>query len=147
MSKTVLFQTIQFSIQKHFHFKQFSLALVCSLNVKRVLFQAIQFSIITQFSSIWPIHRTLSGATTGSDVNKRVLSFPQGSSITGTSPSDCLVSYPGHALRVESYPSVEVQTVYSTALADWAMLISSHPSKYKTGLVLLNFADLTWGRF
>ena len=31
--------------------------------------------------------------------NKRVLRSPQSSSITGTSPSDCLVSYPGHTLR------------------------------------------------
>ena len=29
-----------------------------------VLFQAIQFNISTQFSSIWPINRSLSGATT-----------------------------------------------------------------------------------
>ena len=34
------------------------------LNVKTVLFQTIQFSIITQFSSIWPVDRALSGATT-----------------------------------------------------------------------------------
>ena len=44
-----------------------------------------------QFSSIWPIDRTLSGATTlgqsgpGSDGNKAVLRIPQSSSITGTS--------------------------------------------------------------
>ena len=41
--------------------------------------------------------------------------FPR---ITGTSPSDCLVSYPGHALVGGSYPSAEVQSVYSTAPAD-----------------------------
>ena len=46
----------------------------------------------------------LSGATTpglsgpGSDGNKVVLHIPQSSSITGTSPSDCLVSYPVHSL-------------------------------------------------
>ena len=33
--------------------------------------------------------------------------------------SDCLVSYPGHSLG-ESYLSVEKQSVYSTASADWA---------------------------
>ena len=44
MSKTVLLQTIQFSTQKQFYFKQ--------------------FSISTHFSSIWPIDMTLSGATT-----------------------------------------------------------------------------------
>ena len=43
----------------------------------------------------------LSGATTlghGSDGNKRVLRVLQSSSITGTSPSDCYVLYPGHWL-------------------------------------------------
>ena len=71
---------------------------------KTVLFQTTQFSISTQFSSIWPINRTLSGVTTlgqsesGSDGNERVLCIPQSSSITGNSPSDCLVSYPGMTL-------------------------------------------------
>ena len=50
-------------------------------------------------SSIWPIDKTLSGATTlgqsrpGSNGNERVLRIPQSSSITGATPSDCLVSY------------------------------------------------------
>ena len=84
-------------MSKQFYFKQFSLAYVYSLNVKTVLFQPIQFNKSSQFSSIWPIDRTLSGATTpgqsgpGSDGNKGVLHIPQSSSITGTSPSDCLV--------------------------------------------------------
>ena len=53
-------------------------------------------------SSIQPIDRTLSGATTpgqsgpGSGCNEGVLRIPQSSSIAGASPSDCLVSYPGH---------------------------------------------------
>ena len=42
-------------------------------------------------------------------------------SIIGVSPSDCLVSYPGHLLGV-SYPFAEKQLVYSTALADWAII-------------------------
>ena len=73
-----------------------------SLNVKTDLFQAIQFCRKTQFSSFLPIVRTLSGATTlgqsgpRSNGNEGVLHIPQSSSITGTSPSDCLVSYPGH---------------------------------------------------
>ena len=52
-------------------------------------------------SSIWPIDRILSGATTlgqsgpGSDGNEGVLYIPQISSITGALPSDCLVLYPG----------------------------------------------------
>ena len=80
--KTVLFQTIQFSIstlvqfQKQVYFKQFSLA------YETVLFQTIQFTVSTQFSSIWPLDKSLSGATTpsqsgpGSDGNKGVLSMP-----------------------------------------------------------------------
>ena len=73
---------------------------------KTVLFQSIQFSISAQFSSILTIDGTLSGATTpgqsgsGIDGNEGVLHIPQSSSITGTSPSDCLVSYPGHTLGV-----------------------------------------------
>ena len=72
--------------------------------LKTVLFQTIQFSINTQFSSIWSIDRTLLGTTTPgqsepwSDGNKGVLDIPQSSSITGTSPSNCLVSYPEHSL-------------------------------------------------
>ena len=45
-----------------------------------------------------------------------VLRIPQSSSITGASPSDCLVSYPGHLLG-EIYPSAEMQFLYSTAPA------------------------------
>ena len=66
------------------------------------------------------------GATTpgqsgpGSDSNKEVLHIPQNSSITGTSPSDCLVSYLGHSLG-RSYPSAEVQSVYSAAPTDLAI--------------------------
>ena len=81
-----------------------------------------------RFSSIQPIDRTLSGATTpgqsgpGSDGNEGVLCIPQSSSIAGTLPSDCLVSYPGHSLGGEggSYSSAEKRSVYSTAPADWA---------------------------
>ncbi len=46
----------------------------------------------------------LSGATTpgqsgpGSNGNEGVLRIPQSSNTAGTSPSDCLVSYPGHSL-------------------------------------------------
>ena len=91
MSKTVLFQTIQFSISTQFRCQNSSIS-----------------SISTQFSSIWPIDRTLSSATTpsqsgpASNGNEAVLRIPQSSSITGTSPCDCLVSYPGNLLG-ESY--------------------------------------------
>ena len=113
----IKFQTIQLSLSIVFVFKL--------LNIKTVLFQAIQFGISTQFSSIWPIDRTLSGATTlgqsepGRNGNDGVLRIPQSPSITGASSSDCLVSYPGHSL-VGSYLSAEKQSVYSTAPANWA---------------------------
>ena len=75
-------------------------------------------------------HRTLSGATTlglsgpGSNGNEGVLHIPQSSHITGTSPSDCLMSYPGHFFcgGGGSYPSAEMQLVYSTATADWTTI-------------------------
>ena len=79
-------------------------------------------------SSIWPIDRTLSGAITpghsgpGNNGNDGVLHIPQSPTITGTSPSDCSVSYPVHSLGVvgSSYTSTEMQSVYSTVLpADW----------------------------
>ena len=110
---------------KQFYFEQFRLAWVRSLHVKTVLFQAIQFGISTLFSSICHIDRTLSGATIQGhseprrDGNERVFYIPQSSSITGTLPSDFLISYPGHLLGW-SYTSAEVQSVYSTAPADWA---------------------------
>ena len=125
LSKTFLFQAIQFSQMVLIKTIQLSISIVLfqtQLNVKTVLFQTIQFSISPvsmsktvpfqtiqcsvsmHFSSIWSIDRTLSGATTpdqsgpGSDGNEGVLHIPQSSTITGTSPSDCLVSYPGHLL-------------------------------------------------
>ena len=98
MSKTFLFQAIQF--------------------IQTVLIQTIQFSISMQISSIQPIDRALSGATIpgqygpGSNGNEGVLRIPQSSSIIEASPSDHLVSYPEHSL-VGSYPSAKVQSVYS----------------------------------
>ena len=50
--------------------------------------------------------------------NKEVLRISQSSNITGASPSDCLVLYPGHLLG-ESYPSIVIQSVYSTAPVNW----------------------------
>ena len=64
---------------------------------------------------------TLLGATTPGqcgprgDANEEVLHILQSSSITGASPSACLVSYTGHSFGGESYPSAEMQTVYCTA--------------------------------
>ena len=74
MSKTFLFQVIQFSIN----------TLFASIWPKdRAL------SDVT----------TPGQSGLGSDGNKGVLRIPQSSSITGNSPSHSLVSYPGHSLR------------------------------------------------
>ena len=93
-------------------------------------------------SSIWPIDRTQSGATNpdqsepGSDGKEEVLCIPINSIIIGATLSDSLVSYPGHTFE-ESYSSTEMQSVYSTTLADWAvsiMILSSitnNSIKYK----------------
>ena len=62
---------------------------------------------------------TLGQSGCGSEGNEGVLCIPQSFSITGASRSDCLMSYPEHSLG-ESYPSTEMQSVYSTATADWA---------------------------
>ena len=57
----------------------------------------------------------------GSDSNKGVPRIPQSSSTTGTSPSDCLLSYPRHSLVGGAYPYTEVPSMYYTAPADRAI--------------------------
>ena len=103
------------------------------LNVQTVIFQTIQFNTVLVWSIdrtlsgaitvfVWPIDRTLSGAITsgqsetGSDGNEGMLSIPQNSRVTGTSPSDYLVSYLGNSLGVLSYNRGAV----GVALGDWA---------------------------
>ena len=103
MWKTFLFQAIQQS--------------------QAVLIQIIQFRISMPLV-LFPIDRAQSGATIlgqsgpGSHGNEGVLRIPQSSSITGPSPSDCLMLYPGHSLEGGAYyPSAKVQSAYSTARA------------------------------
>ena len=55
---------------------------------------------------------------------EEVLRIHQTSNITRTSPSDCLMSYIEHSLGVESYPSAEKQSVYSTASGDWSVYLN-----------------------
>ena len=87
---------------------------------KIVLFQTIQFSISTQFSSIWPIDKILSVATTpdqsgpGSDGNKGYSAFPQALELL--EPHHQIV---WTIVCGGSYPSAEKQSVYSTTPADW----------------------------
>ena len=94
MSKTDLFQTIQFSIS------------------------ALFISIWTLDRTL--SGDTISGQSEpGSDGNEGVLRIPQNSCITGTWSSDYLVLCPGYSLG-ESYSSAEMHSVYSTTLTDWA---------------------------
>ena len=98
------------------------------LNDQAVQFQTIQFSIshlLTLSLNAKQFYLTY-GATTpcqsgpGSDGNEEVLHISQSFRISGVSPSDCLMSYPGHS-QGECYPSEEIQSVYSTVKADWAI--------------------------
>ena len=80
-------------------------------------------------SSIWPIDRTLSSATTlsqsepWSNGNEEVFHIPKSSSITRASPSDCLKSYQDTQLLRGSYSSAEMQSVYSIDPTDLAVII------------------------
>ena len=93
-----------FYTYKQFYFKQISLAYVRSFNNKTLLFQTIHLNRSTLFSSVWPVDRILLGATTpsqsgsGTDSKEGVLRIPQSSSITETSLSETLVSFPGYLL-------------------------------------------------
>ena len=83
MSKSFLFQAIQFS--------------------QTVLIKTIQFNISMQLSSIQPIDSALSGATTpaqswpASNGNEGLLHIPQSPSFTHTSLLDCLAPYSVHS--------------------------------------------------
>ena len=86
LSNTCLFQAIKLSQIVLIQRLLFSISIVFvhpHLNVETVLFHAIHLSISTQFSSIKPIERTVSGATIlghvgpESDGNKEVLAFPK----------------------------------------------------------------------
>ena len=79
-------------------------------------------------SSVWPVDRTLSHATTpgksgpGSNGNESALRILQSSSITEASQSDCLLSYLGHSLG-EACLSAVMQSVFSAASANRANAI------------------------
>ena len=81
--------------------------LYIQLNNKTVLFQRIQLSIIcTPFKCQTVLFDPLIGSYQsqswpGRKFNEGVFCIPQSSSITGASPSDCLMSTIGHSLWVE----------------------------------------------
>ena len=92
MSKTVLFQAIQFSISSQF--------------------SSIWAIDRTLLSATNPAH-----CGPGNDGNEGILRIPQSSSITGALPSDCLESYLGHSLGlgVLPYMRVSVGVFYSAS--------------------------------
>ena len=74
-----------------------------------------------------PIIRTLTDTTT-LGLNELEFSGNEGgahipnNSKTLASPSDCLVSYPGHLLA-DFIPSTEMQSAYSITPANWVTLL------------------------
>ena len=94
--------------------------------MKKALYQTILFAISTQFKWRKVLFDQLIGPYQAlplkRDDNEGVLCIPQCSSITRASPSDCFVSYRKNSLW-ESYPSAEMQSVYSVPPTDWAKLI------------------------
>ena len=90
------------------------ISFISNNSIEHKSFVCAQFNCQT---SIWPIDKTLSGATTlsQSNDNEGVLHIPQ-SSRTKASPSDSIVSYSGYWLV-----GAEMQLAFSTASADWAV--------------------------
>ena len=99
--QTVLFQTIQFSMS--FIYTQFK-------------YKTTLFDLQIEPNQVLPLQARVDlGAMA-------IKGYRQSPSITGASPSDCLVSYPGHSLvGWGSFPSAEMKSVYSIAPADWAI--------------------------
>ena len=87
-------------------------------------FLIVRFNVSHLFAHILNVKLLLSANTLGqsgpgSNSNEGVIHIPQ-SFKTGASPSDCLMSYPGHSLGV--YSSGEIQSVYFTLTDEWAGL-------------------------
>ena len=80
--------------------------------------------------------RTLSAAATrgqsgpGSNGSEGVLHIAQIFK-DGALLSDALMSYLGHSLGVGSYPSAEMQSVYSTGPSDWAPIFVIRPTSVR----------------
>ena len=96
MSKTVPYQIIQFSISTQFKCKY---GLIVNISISSYSVKSnnsVQHKNAVQFYST---HRQDPyQVLPGSNGNEGVLCIPQCCSITGTSPSDCLVSYSVHSL-------------------------------------------------
>ena len=114
-------------------------------------------------SSIWPINKTLSGATTpglsgpGSDVNEGVLCIPESSNFTGASPSDCVVYYhhphhhhPHHHVVLLAQISLTLSRHFSLSFIASGRSSRLHPYPHIAAvcmfeLVILLLLDHMWG--
>ena len=85
---------------------------------------------------------TLSGAPTPGQSRPRTMGIKEYSAFPKASPSDCLVSYPGHLLG-ESYPFAEMQSVYSAAPADWSKFGMTKLLERKLRILLKNWPWVT----
>ena len=97
-----------------------------TLKCKSSYFQTIQFSLIKQFNSIWTIDRTLSGATTssrskpGRDDNEGYSEFPKAPAFLEPDHQIGWYHIQDTHWVGESYPSANMQSMYSAVQADWA---------------------------
>ena len=94
------------------------------LNDPTVLFLTIQFRISHLFADRFKLYQVLHLQTRvdlGAMAKKRYSIFPR-APLTGSLQSDCLMSYLEHS-SVEFYSLAEMQLVYFTAPADWAVIV------------------------
>ena len=121
--------TIQVNISHLFTHIEISNSSISNDSVLHKSFVCTEFKFQTNIEKALA-HATSPGQSRSGGVgNEGVLRISQSSSITGASPSDCLMSYPGHLFGM-SYPYAEIQTVYSTAPADWAAFMNNWNSIY-----------------
>ena len=93
---------------------------ISSNSVEHKSFVSTQFKCQTVLFDPFINHRfdLIRCYLSGSDGNETVFCIPQSSSITGPSPSDCLVSSPEHSFW-ESYLSAEMESVYRKQETQW----------------------------
>ena len=108
------------------------------LDVKTELFQTIPFSISPQFSSIWHIDRTPSNTTTTGQEELGAMAIKWYSTHSPKlqhywNLTIRLFSVISNTLVGEFYPSAEMQSVNSTAPADWTDLAEYSPMARETG--------------
>ena len=98
-------------------------------------------------SSIWPIDGNLSVLQFQDRLDLEVMAMKGYSaianSITGTSQSDCLMSFLGHTLEECSCSTAEMRSVFSTPLNDWANNSICYYSYVSTNFNGFNYCYLT----